>query len=352
MQPLVDSKKVTINIVTNAVHLSRLSTGADMDNAYGKIKIGSAYTSSGAILRGLSAEEEKLFLPRVIGITPNDNMWEQACADYWANLSVPVPAPGIDGRGGGLPLEVGFEYASETDAAKGRDEASKQEAAYLKWEDSLKTTGYAGLARRFKEDFFFRQKHGTPINLTDYILYRYCLNYSAVALNVKYIGNSAKIRFYINDTATEQKAEHAKLTLKRDAMIAYSTLLGDRKRVKAIINVLHLEIMALRDMHNRPYPIDSEQSEDILLGAIVETYPARFLNVTKDNKLMGKSFVEGCIQREIARRLPNTDTIYFGDNLLLGNTIEEAVDFLANPQNAETLRQMQAQLQIATEPIV
>jgi hypothetical protein len=37
---------------------------------------------------------------------------------------------------------------------------------------------------------------------------------------------------------------------------------------------------------------------------------------------------------------------------MLGNVLEEAVDFLANPQNAETLKQMQAQLKLATEPIV
>ena len=70
--------------------------------AESKRKIGSVFTASGDIIRGLTFAEQKQYLPEIIGISPTDHEFGRACKDYYLNMTVEVPM-------GGLDLEVGLD---------------------------------------------------------------------------------------------------------------------------------------------------------------------------------------------------------------------------------------------------
>tara|TARA_R100000655_G_scaffold2992_6_gene11250 strand:- start:11024 stop:12070 length:1047 start_codon:yes stop_codon:yes gene_type:complete len=346
MKVIQHSKTVEIHLRPNSAKMARIGQGIDLEVIHNKEKIGSAYTKNGAILRGLNKIEERMFLPRILGISEKDVLFEKYVEDYWLNINVTVPSHNREGKGGGLKLQVGFEYDNQADAKKGQKEADKEAIRFEKWKTGLIGKTPNGI-RRFKEDFSIRQEVGKPINVNEYILYRYCLVYSVVALDIKYIDNSAKIRFYILDSSASLKADHAKLMAKKNATLAFSELLGDRDKVGFVIDVMKKEISGVQQMNKKEYSVNTDDEKDILLDAIVSAYPNKFLSVVNDDNLVLKSFVEQCVNFDILRRIPNTDTIYYGDNTKIGNSVNEAVMFLKEEQNLETRQQIKARLTTA-----
>lgn len=348
MKIIQHSKTVEIHLRPNAAKIARMGQGLELDVIHNKEKIGSAYTKNGAILRGLGKHEEKMYLPRILGVSENDVSFEKKIEEFWLNISVSVPAHNREGKGGGLKLEVGFEYDTQADAKKGQKEAEKEMQRYENWKTGLEGK-LPSTIRRFKEDFSIRQECGRPINVNDYILYRYCLVYSVVALDIKYLDNSAKIRFYIVDASANVKLSHAKLIAKKDATIAFAELLGDRDRVGFVLDVMKKEIQKVQQTLKREFLSVTEDEKDILLDAVVTAYPVKFLSVVKDTNLVMKAFVEQCVNFDVLRRIPHTDTLYYGDNTKIGNSVDEAVMFLKDEKNLETRQQIKARLTTAKQ---
>jgi hypothetical protein len=347
MKIIQHNKTVEVHLRPNSAKMARMGQNIDLEVLFNKEKIGSAYTRNGSILRGLNKLEEKMYLPRILGISENDVTFEKHVEEFWLNINVTVPANNREGKGGGLKLEVGFEYDSQADAKKGQEEAQKEAHRFEQWKESVDKG--KGVVRRFREDFTIRQEVGRPINVHDYILYRYCLVYSVVALDVKYIDNSAKIRFYIVDASANLKINHSKLLVKKDATLAFAELLGDRDRVGFVLDVMKKQINAVQTANKREYKVTTEDEKDILLDAVVTAHPSKFLEVVKDENLVIKAFVEQCVNYDILRRIPHTDTIYYGDNTKIGNNLNEAVMFLKDEKNLETRQQIKARLTTAKQ---
>jgi len=348
MKIIQHSKEVEIHLRPNSAKIARMGQGLELEVIHNKEKIGSAYTKNGSILRGLNKLEERVFLPRILGISDKDVTFEKHAEEYWLNISVAIPAHNKEGKGGGLKLEVGFEYDTQADAKRGQKESDKEMQRYEKWQASL-VGKMPGGTRRFKEDFSIRQEAGRPIDLNDYILYRYCLAYSIVALDIKYIDNSAKIRFYILDSSASLKLDHAKLIAKKDATIAFAELLGDRDRVGFVLAVMKKEITNVERMQKREFKVTTNDEKDILLDAVVSAYPTKFLAVVKDDNLVIEALVEQCVNYDVLRRIPHTDTIFYGDNVKIGNNINEAVMFLKDEKNLESRQQIKARLTAAKQ---
>jgi len=344
MRIIQDKKVVYIHLKTNVAKLARMVGNIELEVIHNKEKIGSVYKSNGSILRGLNKHEEKLYLPRILGISKDDVNFEKKAEEYWLDLSVAIPANDKNGKGGGLRLEVGFEYESEKDAQEGRDEATKEAKRYKRWEESI--IGKTNLkTRRFEEDFSVRQTVGTPMNINNYIFYRYCLAFSQVALDIKYIHRSAKIKYYIVDAGVTIKADHRMAMAKKDATLKYAELIGDRERVKFVIAIMHKEIENLRKSENKDFPAKTNDEQDLLLFEIINKYPVQFTLVVDDKKLAKKAMVEQCINYDVLRRIPHTDTIYYGDNVKIGSNIDEAIMFLEDEKNLEVKQQISARLQ-------
>ena len=67
-----DKKVVYIHLKTNVAKLARMVGNIELEVIHNKEKIGSVYKSNGSILRGLNKHEEKLYLPRILGISKED----------------------------------------------------------------------------------------------------------------------------------------------------------------------------------------------------------------------------------------------------------------------------------------
>ncbi len=305
--------------VSNKVYIKRkqslpLYPGADKVDS--KMKIGSSFKNQ-AVLRGLTHAEEIKFLPNIIGISAKSDKWEKMTQDYWANISKTVPKDQV-----GLELEIGFDYA---------DKESKQKGQKATIED--------------------RHEHGRPIRLNDYILYRYCLLYRRVANSQEDMYKSPHIWFYIHTKEKQLSMEHEKFQNEDKALQQYFKLLTNRDKVLDVLTVFAQESSKLDDKlvpHNVETLEDREQ--DILLRKCATKYPSKFYDYATDEGIAMRSFIEKCIIKGKLRRVPNTDTIIYGDNTTIGNTMDDCIAFLKNPKNSKIYNNLVAQIKYMATP--
>lgn len=282
--------------------------GIDVEES--KLKIGSSYKGS-SVARGLTFMEEKRFLPAILGIDSNSPSWEQNTMEFWANITKPVPP------GDGLELEVGMYYESKEDYEH----------------DQNLPLNSDGIAVGLK---------GIPLNVADYILWRYCLVYSKVANDFSKAYASPNIDFYLFNKDAEIKDKKIVLATRQKAFALFNQNIGDRDWVDYMLRVLiapdKTSKVKLRDLVTI-----SEDEKDIILDGYMQNTPDKFLTLGNDKNLEMKSFIELGISCGKLVRIPNTDTITL-DGVTLGNSLDESVGFLNNPQNADTLRTLKAQV--------
>lgn len=283
--------------------------GQDPEEAIAKI--GSSYAGS-TPLQGLTYAEQKRFLPNIIGINSDSQNWEKSTRDYWASITKAIPS------GDGLKLEVGMLYDNEEQYLYDREEATRDRNGTI------------------------LESKGTPINLADYILWRYCLLYSHVANTIEDVGKSPKIRFYIHNKERDIQIRKVSQTLKRNASQEWYKRMGERDWVNHILYVLvsndksgKYNIAKLNGMN--------EDEKDLLVEELIADNPQYFLDVAKDVNLQMKSFIEECISKGELIRIANTSTITYQGNTL-GNSLDGAVEFLKNSKNSQTLKELQARV--------
>lgn len=313
---LLLTNKITVMITkSEEVYIKRrtdASSYTEINKSDSKWKIGSQFGTGHDVLRGLDEQEERKFLPHIISANTSSLEWEKATKTYWADISRNVPADV------GLKLEIGFIY---DDAEKAKQGAATE----------IET----------------RHKFGKPIRLADYILYRYCLVYGKVANSLAVAGKSPKIMFYIYSKASELNQEHDKLELENMALKAYFEVMGDPEKVDDI-----LVIFSKRANMEKLVPSDILQKDtiekEVLLKRLAIEYSEIFAMIATDKKLSTKSFIERCINAGCLRRVPNTDTIIYGDNDTIGSTIGDAVNFLLDERNSKILNNLNAQMKVQT----
>jgi hypothetical protein len=326
------SQKVTIKLKVTSTNYARLGDNATMDFIHNKHKIGSSFEPGGTTpLRGLTFEEERKFLPNIIGVSADSDKFTAACDNYWKNISTEVPAET------GVELEIGMRYPDQAAA----DAAEKETVA-----EKVKVLEARVSNRFYVEKFDVRTKVGTPINLTDYILYRYCLRYSRVAQTPDDIFKSPKIMFYIVSQEAERAVQDQKLRLRRKAYQHYLDIINDRTKASNVSLLLKSRIQAYNLLPSTTTKLstDNESNIDLTLEAMAVNYPNDFITACTDKQLIMKAFIERCIDANELRRLPNTDAIVFGDNTSLGNTVDEAIVFLTTDANKEVLNTLKARL--------
>ena len=293
-----DSAYVT---VSNKVTVKRRGNTSSLKiaNPQGTFDTGSVVNLGGFIRnkdvgRGLSFEEEELYLPDVIGVQPKSDRWNSFCKEYWANFVLKVPEDGLE-------LEAGFIYKNKQDAEA--------------------------------------KVNGRPINLIDYISYRFAKVHPWVAANINDVNKSPKIQFYLYSKTEELKVEQTALDLRKEAFSRYIDILSDRDKVTDTIICLGRKVQGI------PYPedISAVEQDKILEDAAYKT-PGVFLEVVKDPIATKVAFIERCISKGFLKRIPNTDIIMMGDTLQIGTNIKEAVAFLSASSNNLHLEQLKGQL--------
>jgi len=297
------SKKITIE----QVKLSKPSRGTADDPRDYKKKIGSSMTNNAPTM-GLNDAEQRELLANIIGTSPTHQNWNKEVKEYYNNISVEVPYEGME-------LEIGFTY-DDQQAANNKDKGRR-----------------------------------TPINISDYVLYRYCLVYSKVANNYEDINKSANISFYISDKALEEDREYDYTKDTNLAMSLYLQLLGDETDMDNVLTVYHygVEEMSLKVKTLELQKLSKSKGRtDDPTNAHVN----KFIGICKDKTLKHKAYIQRCINHGILKRIDNTDTIIYGDNDRIGSSMEAAVLFLTDEANAKLATEIKSKYDHITNAMI
>ena len=269
------------------------------DEAAAIKKLGSVLGSGNGPLSGLSMEEEEKFLPMILQVNPNSPSWSEVKRAYWNNISRAVEA------GSGIRLETGFMYKTEEGA---RENAMGDETKY-------------------KDDA------GTPINVSDFVLWRFALKHPRVARTIDLVDKSPKIWFYLYSKEEELQENTKMLALNDKAAQLY--------KVDLMRQVLWLS-------GQNPDNLSSDEVK-IAFSRLSQDDPELFITLVNDKDLEMKVFIEQAIKAEHLKRLPNSDTLYYGEtNTVIANNVNEAVAFFksSSTQSKQLMNELKIKMKL------
>jgi len=243
-----------------------------------KASIGATLTKSGIVNTGLTKEEEKKIMPRLIGVEYNDLQFNQKLKDFFSSLTIKIP----------WGEEVKLNVTVDDDG--------------------------------FPEDYY------------DYIKYKFALVNPDVAVSKeKAIGNK---KFYIEDKGKEEKKKYEVLSVKKDAYKEFIKISADEDKINMLLNVIGVKHENL-----------SKEQKEVELEKVVNDTPDKFLEHVKDKNLEIRSFINECISGEVLQKVGNS--ILDGD-VVIGDTIEEAILFLKNKKNSDVFVRLKARMNAFT----
>lgn len=282
-------------------------------------KIGSSLKGK-APLSGLSLEEEKRYLPEIIGVSPDDVNWRKEVKEYWNNISERVPhddeSSPRDLPGKVIEFNITFDNEKDKKAFDNAEDFDKK----------------AEVSKRGEIDI---------ANVPDYVLFRYCIVYGRVANNFKDRYKSNKILFYLYSKEKSVKQEHNSFMIRNQARTLFMNILEDIKRIDAII------VLYGNNPHDE-FKFEGVEDKHLFLEEKINKKPKVFLQYAKDKNLLSKSMIAQAVEKGIIYRVSNTEKHYFGEDkeILLGKNLEETVLYLKSndTKNKQIRETIEAQL--------
>ena len=227
-------------------------------------------------LKGFTLEEEKEYMQEVLDVTPDHVDWPKHSKQFWAELSIPVGFTGVE-------LDISTD------------------------------------------------ENGKPVNIMDYIKYRFALKHPHVALTKEEMDLDFSKRFYIHDLIRDDKVKNNQIQFKKDADKEFIKVSSNSKSMKRILRLMS---------NSNPDRMTSEQIENTLYE-IKNTSPKKFVKIAKDRNLEIKSEIEEMVSSGVLRRIGNQ--VIFIDEVL-GDTIDDTVVHLKDKKNSGKLVILRAKL--------
>lgn len=229
-------------------------------------------------LRGLDSEEEKKYLPNILGVQPDSNSWRQETKDYWCNMSIIVPDEG-------LVLNIGTD------------------------------------------------SDGEPLNLTQWIQWRFISKHSWVAKNQKTCVWPTH-KFYIVDVVEVKKDQTAEFEVRNLAMKAFMHLQSKENAIKA-----RWVAECLRKSDEKIVGMSQEELMMFLDTKMSEDHKA-FTKVVKDGDLEQKALIMQLLEEAVI--VKNGNSYFYGEEIL--GVEAETIAYLKNPANSRQLLEMNEKL--------
>ena len=229
-------------------------------------------------LKGVTAAEEIKYLKGILDVGPDHVDWPRQTKNYWAEMSIMVGY-------GGVELDI-----STTD-------------------------------------------DGEPINIEDWLRYKWLIKHPHVALHKDEMLGSKK-RFFIKDTQRDLRTANNKIQTLKEAdkeFIKLSDNIEDLKRVYRMMGTDNPDRLNSIELENRLYALKNE-------------VPEKFIRIATDKHLKVKSEIEEMISLQVLRRIGN-QVIYQDE--ILGDTLQDSVIYLNDKKNSGTLTTLRAKLKEA-----
>lgn len=283
--PRVESKK--IKLVRKQLNTVLPEEGTPYNTAMDySVFVGGAFAGHnnplplGRVIWDTPAEEARI-MGLVLAASANHPEWNTMLNSYWQNYRVFVPYEGLE-------LEIGMTYNSEDDP-------------------------------------------GTPIRVTDYVLYRYCLKYNRVANKPEDANKSPKIVLVLVSQEEEVARATKSIDLKDRATLLRIETLRDDNKARAVLSIMGEN------------PEVNEVTMKLTLARLSDSKPEQFIRAAEDPDLLDKAFIEAAIRYGLLRRPENSDIIILNDTNPLG-TMADAVAYFRDPSGAAARSEISAKL--------
>jgi hypothetical protein len=243
-----------------------------------KITIGSIYVGRQP-LKGVEGEEAHRLLSGILDVPPTHEAWPRLEKDFWASMAVKVPFEG-----------------KELDITVDND--------------------------------------GNPVNVLDYITYKWCQRHRQVAANKEEMESTQGKKFYIYDPERDLVKKNAAVKIRKEADKEFIKVSSDVDKMRRILRLMskgsNPEKMTNLEVENTLYDIKDKE-------------PGKFVKICSDQDLDLKAEIEEMVTFDVLRKIGNQ--YIYGDDTI-GENIADTIVYFKNKKNSGAINAMRAQLKI------
>lgn len=330
-KPFTYKRSITVSLIQN---YSLYRKANDKVLPKKRDYIGSSIRSS-QILASNRAEVETYF-PQLLGISVNNENFVTRLKQYLNNIQVPVNELGVT-------FDCSFRFNHKRDylAFKAREE--EIEMAYKKANKQSTKDLRAALAIKINDLNNLESEQyavGSPVNITDYILYRHCLLYRDIAKDTALINCDPYVRFYLKDDAKDKERQQKLRQEINNAKRNYIEVIGDDEMFDAVY-IQYCVVAGLPIVNSL---LSERMDKESRLDKFSTSEPVKFNSIVKDKDLRIKSLIELFIARGEFVRSQFNQNITTQDGEFIGANMKEAIAWAKNPENENVLAALKNKL--------
>lgn len=323
-KPFTYKRSITVSLIQN---YSLYRKANDKVLPKKRDYIGSSIRSS-QVLASNRAEVEAYF-PQLLGISVNNENFVTRLKQYLNNIQVPVNELGVT-----FDCSFRFNHKRDYFAFKAREE--EIETAYKKANKQSTKDLRAALAIKINDLNNLESEQyavGSPVNITDYILYRHCLLYRDIAKDTALINCDPFVRFYLKDDAKDKERQQKLRQEINNAKRNYIEVIGDDK----VFDAVYIQYCVVAGLPIVNSLLSERIDRESQLDKFSTSEPVKFNSIVKDKDLRIKSLIELLIARGEFVRSQFNQNITTQDGEFIGANMKEAIAWAKNPENENVL---------------
>ena len=323
-KPFTYKRSITVSLIQN---YSLYRKANDKVLPKKRDYIGSSIRSS-QVLASNRAEVEAYF-PQLLGISVNNENFVTRLKQYLNNIQVPVNELGVT-----FDCSFRFNHKRDYFAFKAREE--EIEMVYKKANKQSTKDLRAALAIKINDLNNLESEQyavGSPVNITDYILYRHCLLYRDIAKDTALINCDPFVRFYLKDDAKDKERQQKLRQEINNAKRNYIEVIGDDEMFDAVY-IQYCVVAGLPIVNSL---LSERMDKESQLDKFSTSEPIKFNSIVKDKDLRIKSLIELLIARGEFVRSQFNQNITTQDGEFIGANMKEAIAWAKNPENENVL---------------
>ena len=323
-KPFTYKRSITVSLIQN---YSLYRKANDKVLPKKRDYIGSSIRSS-QVLASNRAEVEAYF-PQLLGISVNNENFVTRLKQYLNNIQVPVNELGVT-----FDCSFRFNHKRDYFAFKAREE--EIEMAYKKANKQSTKDLRAALAIKINDLNNLESEQyavGSPVNITDYILYRHCLLYRDIAKDTALINCDPFVRFYLKDDAKDKERQQKLRQEINNAKRNYIEVIGDDK----VFDAVYIQYCVVAGLPIVNSLLSERIDRESQLDKFSTSEPVKFNSIVKDKDLRIKSLIELLIARGEFVRSQFNQNITTQDGEFIGANMKEAIAWAKNPENENVL---------------
>lgn len=323
-KPFTYKRSITVSLIQN---YSLYRKANDKVLPKKRDYIGSSIRSS-QVLASNRAEVEAYF-PQLLGISVNNENFVTRLKQYLNNIQVPVNELGVT-------FDCSFRFNHKRDYFAFKAHEEEIEMTYKKANKQSTKDLRAALAIKINDLNNLESEQyavGSPVNITDYILYRHCLLYRDIAKDTALINCDPYVRFYLKDDAKDKERQQKLRQEINNAKRNYIEVIGDDEMFDAVY-IQYCVVAGLPIVNSL---LSERMDKENQLDKFSASEPIKFNSIVKDRDLRIKSLIELLIARGEFVRSQFNQNITTQDGEFIGANMKEAIAWAKNPENENVL---------------